>query len=268
MKKIIPLSLLTSLLISTQVYCEDIASTTIETSDVEALYAGKSTIDATKSLTQNIQFGFANTSGNTETLNLNAKYLMSFTSIGLMDNVLKVSFDSSAFLSKNNQVKNNEEYTANLGLEQYLDDFWLGYASANWLRNTFRNFNNKLSLGLGTGAALYQDAYQAFKIKIGLAYNIEEYSNADKKQQYTSLNQYMEYTNTLNKTSDLFIKLGISENIEDFQNYEFLAVAGLHFSISQNLTVNIEEEIRYDKTPPSNSNNTDTKTIISIGYNF
>jgi len=268
MRNKITLSLLSSLLLSTSMFAEETVTPTIASSDVEAIYAGKSTVNASKELTQSINIGFANTSGNTKTLNLNGKYLMSFTTVGLQDNALKVSFDASAFLTKNDDVTNNEEYTANLGLEQYLDDLWLGYASANWLQNEFRNFDNKMSVGAGVGVDIYQDSHQSLTAKIGLAYNIEQYSNADAERKYTSFNQYLEYNNVLNNTSTLYLKVGGAENIDDFQDYELLAVAGLNVSIAENLSLSIEEEVRYDKTPPTNSDDTDTKTIVRLGYNF
>jgi len=269
MNKIIKLSIVSALISSTIAMAdEEKATDEVKTADVEAQYAGNSTVEASEELTQSINFGFANTTGNTETLNLNGKYNMSFTTTGYNSEALKVGFDATAFVTENNDVKDNEEFTANLGLEQHITDGWLGYAAVNWLKNEFRNFDNKFSIGAGIGKELFNDGQHSLKAKIGVAYNIEQYSNGQEDHKYTSLNEYLEYNNKLNDVSNLYAKLGASQNFDDFGDYEVLAVLGLNFAVAENLSVTIEEEVRYDKIPPIGFDKTDTKTIIRVGYNF
>lgn len=240
----------------------------IKVADVEAQYTTKTDIKASDKLQQTINFGFANTTGNTETLNLNGKYTLAFSTVGYDAQKLSIAFDTSAFVTKNSDVTDNEEYTVNLGLEQNIAGAWLGYASAHWLRNTFRNFDNKIILGAGVGKELYNDGQHSFKMKVGIAYNIEQYSNNQPDHKYTSLTEYLEYNNQMNKTSLLFVKIGASENFDDFGDYEVLAVAGFSFAVAESLSVNIEEEVRYDKIAPIGFKSTDTKSIVRVGYNF
>ncbi len=183
---------------------------------------------------------------------------------------LKVGFDTSAFLSKNDSITSNEEYTANLGLEQYITDGWLGYAAINWLRNPdFKNFDNKFAIGAGIGKELFNDGQHSLKAKLGVAYNIQQYADATEDAKFGSLNEYFEYVNKLNQTSTLFIKVGASENFDDFKNdYEILTSAGFNFSVAENISVTIEEEIFYDKIHPGTGKSTDTKSIVRVGYNF
>ena len=255
--------LIASVLLASAVYADD-----IKVSDVEATYAAKSVKVDSEKLKQSINFGFANTTGNTETLNLNGKYTLGFTTAGYDNKALSVAFDASAFVTENSGVRDNEEYTATLGLEQDIVNGWLGYASAYWLRNTFRNFDNKILLGAGVGKELLHDDTQSLKFKLGVAYNIEQYSNAQPEHTFTSLTKYVEYNNQLNKTSLLYVKVGASENFDDFGDYEVLTVAGFNFAIAESLSVTLEEEVRYDKIPPVGFDTTDTKTIIRVGYNF
>ena len=269
MNKMIKLSLVSTLLLSS-VAMADAATSVISTSDVEGKYSSSSTAkDASEKLKQSINFGFANTTGNAETMNLNGKYIMSFTTVGIDDEALKIGFDASAFVTKNDGKKDNEEFTANLGLEQYITDGWLGYASVNWLRNQFTGFDNKIAIGAGAGKELFNDGKQSLKVKLGLAYNIQDFVGEEPKKKFTSLNQYIEYNNQLNKTSKLYVKFGALENVEDFSNdYELLTVAGLDFAVAESLSVTLEEEVRYDKLPPVGFDTTDTKTIVRVGYNF
>ena len=257
-------SLVAGLVLVTAVSADD-----IKVSDVEAVYSAKANVKASDALKQSINLGFANTTGNTKTLNLNGKYEMSLTTVGYANEALKVAFDTSAFVTKNNGVKDNEEYRANLGLEQYITDGWLGYASINWLRNKFQNYDNKFSIGVGVGKEIYNDGQQTLKIKLGGAYNIEDYSNAQATKKFASLNEYIEYNNKLNDVSDLYVKIGSQQNTKDFSNdYEVLAVAGFNFAVAENISVSIEEEVRFDNLPPVGFEKTDTKSIVRVGYNF
>ena len=265
MKKIVTHSIIATLMLSSVVIADD-----TKLSDVEAQYSAKSTVEAGDELKQSINLGFSNTTGNTDTLNLNTKYMMSFTTVGYDNQKLKVGFDAAAFISKNDSVTSNEEYTANLGLEQYITDGWLGYGAINWLRNPdFKNLDNKFSIGVGIGKELYNDGQHSLKAKLGVAYNIEQYADATEDAKFASLNEYLEYVNTLNKTSALYLKVGAAENFDDFKNdYEVLAVAGLNFAVAEDISVSIEEEVRYDKIHPGTDKATDTKSIVRVGYNF
>ncbi len=273
MTKTIRLSLLSSLLLSSALMADaesDAATAAaMTTTDVEAQYSAKSNADVSKEMKQSINFGFANTTGNTETLNVNGKYVMGYTTVGYAQKALKVAFDASAFMTKNDSVKDNEEYTANLGVEQYITDTgWLGYASLNWLSNEFRNFDNKFAVGAGVGKELFNDGQHSLKAKLGVAYNIEQYSNGQADHKFTSLNEYLEYNNKLNEVSSLYVKVGASQNFKDFGDSDVLGVVGFSFAVAENLSVSIEEEVRYDNLPPVGFKKTDTKSIVRVGYNF
>ena len=265
MNKIIALSLVAIATVTTATMAD-----TVNLSDVEAQYAAKSSVVASKELKQTINLGFSNTTGNTETLNVNGKYTMAYTTVGYGNEALKVAFDASAFLNETNSVTSNEEYTANLGLEQYITNGWLGYAALNWLRNPdFKNLDNKFSIGAGLGKEIFNDGQHTLKVKLGVAYNVEQYADNTADANFGSLNEYIEYTNILNDASTLYVKVGSLQNMEDFQNdYEVLAVGGFNFSVAKNISISIEEEVRYDKIHPGTAEATDTKSIVRVGYAF
>jgi len=229
-----------------------------------------STSALAEGLKQNINLGFVNTSGNTDTLNLNGKYDASFITSGYNNEELKVLFDASTFTSESNDVKNNEEYKANLGLEQFIGSGWLGYTSINWLKNRFLNFDHKVSIGAGMGKELYSNGQHSIKAKLGVAYNLERYTNNQEDHDFTSLNEYIEYNNKLNKVSNLFLKFGALENFDDFRrDYELIGTIGLNLDIAENINVVISEEMRYDNVPSSISmKKDDTKSLVTVGYHF
>lgn len=243
MKKLITISTLTAIILSTSAMAEE-----------------------TK---QNINLGLVSTTGNTKTLNLNGKYDFKSTSKGYNNQDLNALFNASAFMTESNNVKDNEEYQVNLGLEQLIYDGWLGYASASWLKNKFLNFDNKIGIGAGVGKELYKDAQQTLTAKLGVAYNIENYSNAQADHKFTSLNEYIEYNNQLNKVSNFFLKVGALENFDDMSNdYEVFGTLGFHFAVAENLSLTLSEEIRYDNLPALGFKKTDSKTLATVGYHF
>ena len=217
---------------------------------------------------QNINFGLVNTSGNTKTLNVNGKYDLAYTTSGLNNEDLKVKFDTSAFMTENNDTRDNEEYRANLDLEQFIGSGWLGYLSTNWLKNKFLNFDDKVSIGAGMGKELYNDGKQSLKTKLGVAHNWERYYDNQPDYDFTSLNEDIEYENQISKTSLFFLKISALENFDDFNDYEVLGSMGLNFAVSENINVTLAEEVRYDHTPPIGFKKTDTKSIMNVGYHF
>jgi len=245
-------------------------TTLASAASVAEQYSNTKSVKATAELKQSIDIGIAATSGNSDTKNANAKYKMSNIINGYNNQDLKVGFETSAFYSKANSVKNNEEYTAELGLEQMLTNGWLGYANVNWLRNPdFRNYDNKASVGLGIGKELFKDATQTFVVKLGTSYNIEDYANSQETEKFGALNEYLEYTNKLNPVSEFFIKVGAQQNFEDFsEDYEVATSIGAKFTVAENVNLTFSQEIVYDHLPAVGFKKTDTKTVMSLGYNF
>jgi putative salt-induced outer membrane protein YdiY len=241
----------------------------VKVSNVASEFSTYKKVKASKELKQSINFGFSNVTGNTEAFTLNGKYTLSVTASGYNNKPLQIMFDASAFVTENNDVKDNEEYTANLALEQFVLEKWLVYTSVHWLRNKFRNYDNKSSIAAGVGKKIFDDGQHIFKLRAGFAYNIEQYTNDQPEEKFFSFNQYLEYTNQLNKVSALYVKVGLLENLENFSDdYEVLAVAGFNFAVAENISVILEEEVRYDNLPPIGFGKTDTKTIFKVGYNF
>lgn len=241
---------------------------TIKLSDVKGSYSKYKAVKADKELKQALDLGFASTSGNTDTLNLNAKYALSATRPGYDGKALRFALDGSLFISENDNIRDNEEYKFNMGAEQFIAEEWLTYVSLNWLQNEFQNYDTKFAVGLGLGKEIFNFGEHSLVAKVGLAYNIEEYSNDQEGVDFTSLNEYLEYNVKFNEVSSLYVKFGAYQNVEDFSDYDLLFVAGFRFAVAENLSVSLEQEVKYDKIPPIGFDTTDTKSIVLVGYHF
>ncbi len=257
--------LLTVFAISTTATFADLA---VKTDDVAAKYAQKVDIKSTEGWRQHLDFGFANTTGNTETLNLAASYDATYGTKGYADLPLRLAFDAGMYLTENDGTRDNEEYSANIALEQEFYKRWLAYATLRWLRNTFRNFDSKTFLGAGVGKTLFDDGNQHFEVKIGAAYNRESYSNAQPDHNFGSFTQYAEYRNAFNEIGEFYLQAGASENFDDFSDYEVTALTGVTIKMNDSLDLSIEAQVRYDHIPPVGFETTDTKTIVKLGYGF
>lgn len=187
------------------------------------------------------------------------------------NNPLKIAFDTGALFSENNSTKNNEEYTANLELQQDITNGWLGYTEIHWLNNPeFKLLDSKSSMGVGIGKTLYKDDTQSLLVKLGTSINSQNYSTDQETDTFGALNEYVEYHNDLNKISKFYLKVGSMQNFDDMQNdYEVLGVAGITFNVAENINLSLEGEVLYDNTPAEGAiNTTDTKTVMLLGYNF
>ncbi len=255
----------TAIAVATTVAMADLA---VKTDDVAAKYAQKVEVKSVEGWRQHADLGFANTTGNTKTLNLAASYDATYGTKGYADLPLRLAFDAGIYLTENDGTRDNEEYTADIALEQELYNKWSAYATLRWLRNTFRNFDSKTFLGAGVGKTLFDDGKQHFEIKIGAAYNWESYSNAQPDHNFGSFTQYAEYDNRFNALGEFYLKAGASENFDDFSDYEVTGVTGVRFKINDTFDLAVEAEVRYDHIPPVGFKTTDTKTIVKLGYGF
>jgi len=232
-------------------------------------YVDYKTLNISDELAKSIDFGLSATSGTTNTLNLNGRFRTFFTFLGINDKTFKILFDSKIYLTKTDNIKNNEEYRINLDFEQSFDDDWLGYGNIAWFRNTFKNYDATFSKNIGIGYKVISDGKQSLRLKFGLGYNYEKYTNNQEDKTYVSLNQYIEYNNKITPTSHFYTKIAFIENIKDFSNdYEILSILGLDFTISEHFSFSIEQEIYFDSLTSEGDDTVDTKTIAKIGYRF
>jgi putative salt-induced outer membrane protein YdiY len=239
------------------------------TKKVKNYLAEYKTLNISDELAKSIDFGFSATTGTTDTLNISGRFRTFFKLSGLNQKMFKILLDANVFLNKSDNIKNNEEYRVDLDLEQTFDEEWIGYGNLAWFRNIFKNYDAIYSSNIGIGYKVVSDATHSLTLKFGLGYNKEIYSNEEKNKTYLSFNQYIEYNNKLTPTSHLFAKIAFIENIENFsKDYEMFNVIGLSFTISDNLSFSIEEEIYLDSLNSEGKDVLDTKTIAKIGYRF
>ena len=217
---------------------------------------------------QHIEAGFSDTSGNTRTTSLNAKYTFAHKLQFVSLTAISYTIEASAFLAKDKNVRTAEEYKVLLNTKQPLPNKWLSYLSLGWLKNTFQNYDSKVDLSIGVGKILYQDKNETLIVKLGPAINYETYTSGG-SDSYTSLNEYIEYRKKIYFNSIFYLKIGAKENFANMdQDYEINTLLGITFQIEKRLGLTVEYNAFYDNTPSAGFGKRDTKTVIRLGYRF
>ena len=221
------------------------------TPDIENKY--DLTKDATKHIRkkpfQHIEIGFSDTSGNTKTTSLNAKYIFSHMAAFFETHIMQYTIESSAFLAKDNGKRTAEEYKILFNAKQPLPRQWLSYVSIGWLKNIFQNYTSKIDFSIGLGRELFKDEKQSFVLKLGPAINYEKYHSGGDSS-YTSLNEYLEYRRYLYDKNRFYCKVGAKENFSNMkEDYEINVLLGLRFKIVEKFHLIVEYNAFYDNKP-------------------
>ncbi len=217
---------------------------------------------------QDIEVGFSDTGGNTRTTSLNAKYILAHQTRIRTFAPMFYTFETSAFLARDDGKRSAEEYKALFNARQPLPHQWLGYLSLGWLRNSFQNFDAKVDLSIGTGKVLYQSKRISFVVKVGPAANYEKYTNGGERN-YASLNEYIEYQRKIRNDIVAYLKAGAKENFEKMhEDYEINTLAGIEVEMGKRVHGVAEYNYMYDNTPSEGYGKTDTKLVVRLGYRF
>ncbi len=236
--------------------------------DVQQRYIPDVSIATTPTLQQRIDLGFANTSGNTETLNFNGKYQLINHTQGYHGEMLHIGVEGGLLVTKDGGSTTNEEYTTTFKLEQEFANAWSLYFRLDWLRNRFKNFNHKIMIGKGVGKEILSGSYGTLKLKLGGAYNIQHYHNTQASDYFGSFTQYLSYQRVFQNQSNFYIKVGASESFEELKDYEIIGVLGVTFQLGEGFHLVVEEEMDYDALPAVGFETHDSKTIVRLGYRF
>ncbi len=232
-------------------------------------YVNYKTLNISDELAKSIAFGLTSTTGTTNTLNLNGRFRTFFSFLGINDKTFKILFDSKVYLTKTDNIKNNEEYRVDLDFEQSFDEDWLGYGTLSWFKNTFKNYDAVFYNNIGIGNKILRGEMYSLTLKFGLGYNKEIYSNTQANKIYLSLNQYIEYNYKFTSENHFYTKIALIENIKNFSNdYEMLSILGFDFMLSENFSFSIEQEIYFDALRPEGDETVDTRSVAKIGYRF
>jgi putative salt-induced outer membrane protein len=207
------------------------------------------------------EFGFVNTTGNTESVAMNAK--LNFVRTGKK---WRHRFSGTALLTSEDGTTDNERYTMEVQSDRKLSEkSWL-FGSFRWDADKFGSYDPQQSLTTGYGRELMKSEKHELKGEIGAGYrNLEERETGVSSSEAIArflLDDTWQVFKTTVWTNRLLIESGSSNTFTQFNT-------GLAVSMTDRLAVKLGFEVRNNTTvPPGDSESTDTITSANIVYNF
>jgi putative salt-induced outer membrane protein len=207
------------------------------------------------------EFGFVNTTGNTESVALNAK--LNFV---LTQERWRHRFSGTALNTSENGIDDNERYTTEVQSDRKLSEkSWL-FGAFRWDADKFGAYDPQMSLTAGYGRQLMKSEKHELIGEIGAGWRkLEErvtgFSSTEAIARFLLDDSWQIFTSTL-WTNRLLIESGSSNTFTQFNT-------GLAVSMTERFALKLGFEARNNsRIPPGDTENTDTITSANLVYNF
>jgi putative salt-induced outer membrane protein len=209
------------------------------------------------------EFGYVDTSGNTDSTALNLK--LNFIRTGAR---WRHRFTGTALMTSENGIEDNERYTMEVQSDRKLSEkSWL-FGAFRWDADKFGSYDPQMSLTTGYGRDLMKSEKHLLKGEIGGGYRkLEERVSGDSNSEFIGRflldDSWQVFTTTL-WTNRLLVEAGSSNTFTQFNS-------GLGVSMTDKFAVKLGYEVRHNSDVPvdiADSENTDTVTSVNLVYNF
>ena len=207
------------------------------------------------------EFGFVNTTGNTETVALNMR--LSFVRTG---ETWRHRFTGTALNTSENGIKDNERYTIEVQSDRAINDkSWL-FGAFRWDADKFGSYDPSISLTAGYGRELMKSDRHLLKAEVGAGYRkLEETLTGFTSNEAIArflVDDWWQVFESTAWNNRLLIETGSSNTFTQFNT-------GLVVSMTDRFSVKLGFEVRNNsKVPPGDSEKTDTITSANIVYDF
>jgi len=207
------------------------------------------------------EFGFVNTTGNTETVALNMR--LNFIRTGKR---WRHRFTGTAMTTSEDGIKENERYTVEVQSDRKLGEkSWL-FGAFRWDADKFGSYDPQVSLTAGYGYQLMKSDRHELKGEIGAGYRslTETDTNFESSEAIARflLDDWWQVFSNTRWTNRLLVEAGSSNTFSQFNT-------GLAVSMTDRMAVKLGFEIRNNTSvPPGDSENTDTISSVNLVYDF
>ena len=207
------------------------------------------------------EFGFVNTTGNTETVALNMK--LNFVRTGRR---WRHRFTGTALNTSEDGATDNERYTVEIQSDRKLQEkSWL-FGAFRWDADKFGSYDPQVSLTAGYGYMLMKSEKHELKGEIGAGYKklTETESGLSTSEAIARflVDDWWQMFKTTKWTNRLLVEAGSSNTFTQFNT-------GLAVAMTDKFAVKLGFEARNNtKIPPGDSEHTDTITSVNLVYNF
>jgi putative salt-induced outer membrane protein len=207
------------------------------------------------------EFGFVNTTGNTDSTALNAKLEFIKTTESW-----RHRFTGTALMTDENGIKDNERYTVEAQSDLKLSEKSYVLGSFRWDADKFGPYDPQASATIGYGRELMKSEKHTLKAELGAGYRkLEEresgHSSSEAIIRFVADDAWQVFKST-SWTNRLLIEAGSDNTFTQFNTAATV-------SMTTKFALKVGFEVRTNsKLPPGESENTDTVTTVNLVYNF
>ena len=207
------------------------------------------------------EFGFVNTTGNTESVAMNLKLNFVRTT-----DRWRHRFSGTALVTSEDGNTDNERYTVEIQSDRSLSEVsWL-FGVLRWDADKFGSYDPQVSVTSGYGRQLMKSEKHELKGEIGAGWRkLEERVTGNSSSEAIArfvLDDSWQVFKTTKWTNRILVETGSSNTFTQFNT-------GLAVSMTDRFAIKLGFEARHNSSiPPGDSENTDTVTSANLVYSF
>jgi putative salt-induced outer membrane protein len=217
-----------------------------------------------KKWTDEAEFSFVSTGGNTEIVSLSGKNLLKYT---FTDKLLG-TWRLGALYGKTDNVKTAERYLTDLRLDYSFSDRIYFFGIGGWLQDKFTGIESRYYIGPGAGYRFLTGPKHFLDGEGGFNFVSEDYIN-DTEEDFLEGRLYGLYQYSFSEKNKFSQSLEFLYDFDDSDNYMINSETAFITALSDYLSLKTSYEIRHDNEPvPATLKETDTILSVTLVVNF
>lgn len=218
--------------------------------------------EAPKLWSGDIEFGYLDTSGNTEETNITSKADVNFEKDQWRNNVLFNASNSTA-----NNARSAEKYTLSDRLAYQFNEFDYAFGYVAYDDDRFSGFDYQATFAAGYGRRLLNNESMHWDVEVGPGYRISKVDDnlSSEDSDEVILRLFTNYSWNISETTTF----SQSANVESgADNTISKSVTALKLQVIGNFAVKLSYTVKYTEEVPNDNKHADTETAVTATYSF
>ena len=203
------------------------------------------------------ELGYVQTSGNSETKNLNAKF-----DAAIAYNSWEHSLHLETLNSSSDDVRSAEKYLAKGQSDYFINERAYALGVVTWEKDKFDGFDYQTSIALGLGYKVIQDSDMQLSVELAPGYRVSEFESGNNEED-TIIRAAENFSWKINETSTLDqmlnTEIGDSNTVTRFGISLTSQVAGA-------LSMKVGYNVKHNSDVPAGADKTDRETSVTLVY--
>jgi putative salt-induced outer membrane protein len=202
------------------------------------------------------QLGYSASSGNSDTANVNANFLISYTAFPW-----RHYFGGEVRFAETDGATTKERYAVAYKPEYYFARRWFAFGFLGYDRDPFSNIEARYSATAGVGHALIDTDRQTLILQLGGGYRITQFTDDTPESEEpvgrAGFNYALRVTDTVNFTQELSVLSGSDNTFVE-------SITALQVSMTNNLALSLNYTVLNNSFTPPGVDSTDTFTSVNL----